>query len=270
MCKGFVKIPRRIYEEKQWNVKRVYSELDAFYDIYASAYTRDRTEPDGTKIKRNQLSISYRTLADRWLWNQMKVKRFVQSLEKKGYIQVESNKFRTIVTIIDFGTDVETTSTTSVTPSVTQPVTPSVTPLLHPKPFIQRGSEGVGVTPTVTPSVTQSVTPTVTLNKEYKKEEYIEKEINKEKDSKSKSFVKPTIEEIDSYLKANGYMLSAEQFYDHYESNGWMVGKTHMKDWKAAIRTWNRNNGKYGRQEQSSAFILKDNTTDKFKDGFSW
>ena len=119
MCKGFIKIPRRIYEEKQWNVKRVYSELDAFYDIYASANARDRTEPDGTKIRRNQLVISYRSLADKWLWNQMKVKRFIQALERKGFVKVESDRFKTILTIIDFGAE--------ESKGVTQPVTPSVT-----------------------------------------------------------------------------------------------------------------------------------------------
>jgi hypothetical protein len=42
--------------------------------------------------------------------------------------------------------------------------------------------------------------------------------------------------------------VDAERFVDHYESNGWMVGRTKMKDWKAAVRNWSRkektNNGK--------------------------
>ena len=35
--------------------------------------------------------------------------------------------------------------------------------------------------------------------------------------------------------------VNAEQFYDYYESNGWKVGKNAMKDWKACVRTWERN-----------------------------
>lgn len=57
-------------------------------------------------------------------------------------------------------------------------------------------------------------------------------------------FVKPTVEELQTYIDEKGYNLDAEYFYDYYERNGWMVGKNKMKDWKAAIRTWNKN--KYG------------------------
>ena len=36
-------------------------------------------------------------------------------------------------------------------------------------------------------------------------------------------------------------MVDAEKFIDYYTSNGWKVGKNSMKDWKAAVRTWERN-----------------------------
>ena len=156
MCKGYIKIPRRIYEERLWNIKRVYSELDAFCDIYASAYTREYKYPDGTKIKRNQFPCSLRSLADKWIWNQMKVKRFLQALERKGYIAILSDKSKTVITILDFGTD---------DTSVTQGVTPPVTPLLHQNPSKQGTSEVVSVTQPVTPPVTQGVT--YIKNKEY-------------------------------------------------------------------------------------------------------
>jgi len=38
--------------------------------------------------------------------------------------------------------------------------------------------------------------------------------------------------------RKNGINPSA--FIDYYESQGWMVGRTKMKDWRAAIRTWER------------------------------
>ncbi len=64
---------------------------------------------------------------------------------------------------------------------------------------------------------------------------------NNKRESISKSrFQKPKIEEIESYIKEKKMHFDASQFYDHYESNGWMVGRTHMKDWKAACRTWER------------------------------
>jgi len=159
MCKGFIKIPRRIYEERQWNTKRVYSELDAFYDIYASANIRDRTEADGTKLKRNQLSLSLRAMADKWIWSYSKVRRFLISLESKGYITILFDKDKTIITIIDFGSE-------------TQPETQGETPLKHLNHNKQRGFEGVSETQPETQGETQPETH-IYNNKEYKKENNI-------------------------------------------------------------------------------------------------
>ena len=55
---------------------------------------------------------------------------------------------------------------------------------------------------------------------------------------KSKRFVKPTVEEVEAYCTSRGNTVNAQRFIDHYESNGWKVGKNPMKDWKAAVRTW--------------------------------
>lgn len=54
-------------------------------------------------------------------------------------------------------------------------------------------------------------------------------------------FVKPTVEEIANYCAERGNNVDAQKFYDYYESNGWKVGRNSMKDWKAAVRTWERN-----------------------------
>ena len=66
-----------------------------------------------------------------------------------------------------------------------------------------------------------------------------EKEIDKEKD---KRFIKPSVNDIADYCNNNNYNIDAERFYDYYESKGWKVGKAPMKDWKAAVRMWSRNN----------------------------
>lgn len=54
-------------------------------------------------------------------------------------------------------------------------------------------------------------------------------------------FTKPTVEEIRDFITENHFSINPEDFYDYYESNGWMVGKSHMKDWKATVRRWERN-----------------------------
>lgn len=55
----------------------------------------------------------------------------------------------------------------------------------------------------------------------------------------TKRFSKPTIEEIETYISENSYSIGAKAFYDYYEANGWMVGRNKMKDWRAAVRSWN-------------------------------
>ena len=71
---------------------------------------------------------------------------------------------------------------------------------------------------------------------------------NKDKDkdivkvkAKVKRFVKPTIEEVADYCNERNNDVDAEKFYDYYSSNGWKVGKNAMKDWKASVRTWEKN-----------------------------
>lgn len=69
---------------------------------------------------------------------------------------------------------------------------------------------------------------------------------SKEKESKyigtSSRFVPPTLEQVTEYCKQRKNRVDPEKWYDHYSSNGWMVGRTKMKDWKAAVRTWEKNN----------------------------
>lgn len=54
-------------------------------------------------------------------------------------------------------------------------------------------------------------------------------------------FTKPTIEEINSYCKERKNNVDPDRFYNFYESKGWYVGKNKMKDWKACVRTWEKN-----------------------------
>jgi hypothetical protein len=65
-------------------------------------------------------------------------------------------------------------------------------------------------------------------------------------------FSKPTIQEIQEYCQERNNQVDANKFFDHYESNGWMIGgKSKMKDWKAAIRNWERNSFNNQNQNQN-------------------
>ena len=72
-------------------------------------------------------------------------------------------------------------------------------------------------------------------------EEKPAQEIQPEK-PKRKNFVKPTIEEITDFCKEKKININVKKFFLHYESNGWHVGKSPMKSWKAAVQKWAENN----------------------------
>lgn len=57
-------------------------------------------------------------------------------------------------------------------------------------------------------------------------------------------FTKPTLEEVKNYCEERNNGINPEHFIDFYESKNWMIGKNKMKDWKAAIRTWESRNKK--------------------------
>lgn len=61
---------------------------------------------------------------------------------------------------------------------------------------------------------------------------------NGETKTKNKRFVKPTPEEVKAYCDERKNNIDAQQFVDFYEAKGWKVGREPMKDWKAAVRTW--------------------------------
>lgn len=77
----------------------------------------------------------------------------------------------------------------------------------------------------------------------------IEEEISSK--STNKRFVKPTLVEVQEYCKERNNNIDAQYFIDYYESNGWKVGKNAMKDWKAAVRTWEKNDFGKGKTKQT-------------------
>ena len=55
-----------------------------------------------------------------------------------------------------------------------------------------------------------------------------------------KRFTPPTVDEVAAYCGERNNRIDPQTFVDFYASKGWVVGKSKMKDWKAAIRTWEK------------------------------
>ena len=62
--------------------------------------------------------------------------------------------------------------------------------------------------------------------------------------NKEGRFKKPTLDEVKNYCILRKNNIDAEAYMDFYESKGWQIGKEIMKDWKAAVRTWERRESK--------------------------
>ena len=92
----------------------------------------------------------------------------------------------------------------------------------------------------------------------------ISKDIVVGQQTKTKKFIKPTIEEIEKYCIERKNGVNATKFFNYYEANGWKVGKNSMKNWKAAVRTWEQNNyDKGGTQNATSNTSTQSNRFDR-------
>lgn len=94
----------------------------------------------------------------------------------------------------------------------------------------------------------------IDIDKEKKKEEDIS--LPAEAPTKTKRFSPPSVEDVAAYCQERKNGIDADAFVDYYSARNWTMGKTKMKDWKAAVRTWERNrkgggSNAYGRPEDN-------------------
>lgn len=68
------------------------------------------------------------------------------------------------------------------------------------------------------------------------------------KTESQKHCARPTIEQVQEYCQERGNSVDPQTWLDHYTSNGFKIGKNSMKDWRAAVRTWERNGIQGGKQ----------------------
>lgn len=88
--------------------------------------------------------------------------------------------------------------------------------------------------------------------------------------SKRKSaarFIPPTIDEVEAYCQERGNGVDPERFVDFYASKGWRVGKEPMKDWKAAVRTWEKRDSHSGGYAQNKPVATADRLAQMIRDG---
>lgn len=104
-----------------------------------------------------------------------------------------------------------------------------------------RNNGKLGGRPLITEEVISGLPETTQTKANHKPLTINHKPLNKQDAPKRVQFVKPTFAEVAAYCRERGNAVHPDAWLNHYDSNGWRVGKNPMKDWKAAIRTWETN-----------------------------
>lgn len=201
--KGYIKLHRQIQDCWIWDTGK-FDKRSAWIDLLMLANHKDKKivfNGSYINIKKGQYLTSIRNLAKRWGWSVSTVSEFLTLLEEDLMIKKESDRHRTLLTVVNYEVFQEV-------PNTDQTVTD---------------------TPASTPAETNN-----TLNKLNIQRKEVSKDTSKRK------FVPPTIDEVSAYCQERNNFVDPERFIDFYESKGWMVGSNKMKDWKAAVRTWEK------------------------------
>ena len=214
---GWLKLYRQLAENPIWLIKP-FSEGQAWVDLlmittFDSGFIKTK---NGTIIKLNsgQCGFSQLTLSERWGWSRGKVNRYLKLLESERMIQQKIVANTTIINILNYDNFQNDTINNTINDTI-------------------NGQQTIQQTDTI------------------KNDNNDNNENNNIYGLKIKKFQKPTLEEIKTYCLERNNNVDANKFFDFYESNGWKVGKNPMKDWKASVRTWERNNfGKENKQEE--------------------
>ena len=99
------------------------------------------------------------------------------------------------------------------------------------------------------------------------KEEDKDKDKDKEKREKNIGrFTPPTVDEVRAYCKERHNTVNPERFVAWYEANGWKVGKNPMKNWKAAVRTWEDGKAYSGGEVKKSKYDGIENLSEEEED----
>lgn len=251
MHRGYLKLHRRIFDHKFWTKSRVFSEFEAWLDLLQQARFEetDTTQYVGDRLVtygRGQLPASRSFLVKRWGWGDGKVRNFLNRLKADRSITSQMVNGITVITICKY--DSYNLSLDDSSLSKNQMFDPSK---VHNISRLQSSE---------TSCIANSY-PTDDHN------------IKKDKKDKKKEcsrattavFAPPTLQQVSEYALELNKLEEAQRFIDFYQSKGWMVGRTKMRDWRAALRRWiprSQSDSKKPRGGARPNITNFDNTTD--------
>lgn len=218
MNNGYIKLYRKCLEN-EFFLEKPFDRWRAFeYLLISARYKPSRVILKGQviELEAGQLIVSEKKLAEKWDWSRGKVRRFLSLLESLQMIQVNGTAYGTLVTIENY-TKYQCDGTSDGTTDSTSGGTSDST------------SDGTHI-------------------KKDKKVKKVKKDKNIYNNARARAckthtanFSPPDIQDVKAYCMERKNNVDPERFIDFYEAKGWMVGKNKMKDWRAAVRNWERN-----------------------------
>lgn len=226
--KGWIKLHRQLQECPIWYGER-FSKGQAWVDLLLLANHSDKKilfNGEMMTIQRGQYLTSTVKLAEKWGWNRKTVSSYLKMLENDKMIVKESDNTRTLITIENYEVYQGYDETDG------QPIGQVIG-----QPIGQQSNNPLD-------NHTDNLLDTNNNVKNVKniKNDKKEKELSYD-NSKKKNFIPPSVVDVQAYCYERENNVDAQAFVDFYDSKGWMVGKNKMKDWKAAVRTWERTSG---------------------------
>lgn len=257
---GFIRLNRKFFTNAYWSQQRTFSLSEAWLDLIQmarfDAEPAMKELPNGRliTIKRGEIHAGLRFLSDRWGWSVEKTQRYINKHIQKHEIERRTEQGESILTLCNYEyyNPLEDTVSNTIpnTMSNTPPknpytaLTPTRTKKKKEEEYIPPYSPPVGGNPAAggsalagprsaaepgyipipSESSTQSPGPPAEADETVSR----------------RRFRPPRTEEVAAYCAARNNGIDPAAFMDFYESKGWMVGRNKMKNWQAAVRTWER------------------------------
>ena len=225
MADTYIKLFRKATENDLFNEKP-FDRWHAFEWLLLKACRFEKTEVikgQVVKLETGQLIVSQRKLAETFGWSRGKLERFCTMLESMQMASFDRAAYGasvgTIVTIENYSRYQDGRATGEATDETTDRASDSTTDRTSDRASIKKEKKDKKDKNNIYNSACARVSHGDGVSK----------------------FTKPTLQEVKAYCLERKNDVDPERFVDFYESNGWMVGKNKMKDWRAAVRNWERN-----------------------------
>ena len=170
---------------------------------------------NGDKIGRGQLFVGLSYLSKEWKVGKQIVRTILAHLESDGFLTLKPTRKGTVVTICNYDSY---------------------------QSYQDDDQHNDQHTPNTQPTHDQHTPNTF---QEFKEDQEVQ-EVHQKENIKRKNFQKPSIEEVKVYCEGRKNGIDPEAFWNFYESKGWKVGQTPMKNWRSAVVTWEKKQREQG------------------------